>query len=110
MSNVIEVMPRKTTTKSGERYKLYIQDGQLLTGTPSWSTENGAKRWAVKNGYAIAPPRSTAKKTAYLTSCNGYIELLINGRWFEFRTRTRAIEYAKSIFSDVTIVDETEDK
>ena len=107
MSNTIEVMPRKTITKSGERYKLYIQDGQLLTGTPSWSTENGAKRWAVKNGYAIAPPRSTTKKTAYLAIHNERIVLLMNGRSFEFRTRTRAVEYAKSLFPDINIIDDT---
>ena len=111
MTNAIEVTPFKTITKSGERYKLYIEGGYLLRNTPSWSTENGAKRWAVKNGYTIAPPASSKyparKKTAYIITYNDHFTLLMNGRYFEFKTRNRAIEYAKGLFPDITIIDNT---
>ena len=40
-------------TTGGMKWKLINEAGQIVRNTPAWRTENGAKRWAIRNGYSV---------------------------------------------------------
>lgn len=40
-------------TITGMKWKLIDPTGNIIRHTPAWRTENGAKRWAIRNGYSV---------------------------------------------------------
>ena len=44
---------KRLLTITGMKWKLLDEAGNIIRHTPTWRTENGAKRWAIRNGYSI---------------------------------------------------------
>ena len=43
----------KLLTITGMKWKLIDPTGNIIRHTPAWRTENGAKRWAIRNGFKV---------------------------------------------------------
>ena len=70
----------------------------------TWRTENGAKRYAVKNGYTLTELPITG--AAILIRSTGSIIAIVDNRSFPFRTRTGAIQYIRNRYG-LPIIDYT---
>lgn len=80
-------------------YRLLTEDFQTI-GKRSWRTLNGARRYAIKNGYTLASA-PIVLNAAILTRTAGKApyQLIIGERTFQFQSRNSAIQYCKSRFS-----------
>ena len=96
--------------KAGDKYKLF-SNGQMIRNTPTWGTLNGARRWAVRNGYNVIVTQETGKTARILNQNKALapVLMIMNGRSYEYKNRLQAIRYARSIHPDIEIIDETED-
>ncbi len=77
-------------------YRLLTEDFQTI-GKRSWRTLNGARRYAIRNGYTLASA-PIVLNAAILTKTDKNYQLIVDEKTFPFHNRNAAIQYCKTRF------------
>lgn len=87
-----------TVKRIDGEYRLLTEDFQTI-GKRSWRTLNGARRYAIRNGYTLASA-PIVLNAAILTRAAGKLSyaLIVNDSTYLFHSRNAAIQYCKTRF------------
>ena len=85
-----------TVKRIDGEYRLVSETMQIID-RKAWRTANGAKRYAIRNGYTLINTPMILN-AAILTRSKGKYLLIIGDNTYPFNSRNTAIQYCKNRF------------